>query len=454
MRAGPGIDILKPYSLKLYMAGEGESGKTSIIVEIKEKIRLLNSIAAFVVITLLAVILRYLYKPFSDVMSFLPDVSVTVIISIIIALTILGFYMWRRVTKRILGGIEKYRNRLDSILTITRDLREEIYGDILLDKITDYSLSLTQSEVGSILLIEDNNLIFKVIKGIQAVELPNAKIPKGMGVAGWVAENGRSLRVSDVSTDERFAPGLEAVPGYQHGSLLCVPLVMKKGVIGVIELMNVKKGFYSERDEEIIAYLSDQAAISLSRAQFYEDQRNYEMHVTDILLEAIDHHVSEKMGHSKRVAQYGNIIAKAINMSEEERKRLYFASVLHDVGFLKIKAEDDFKREYFVQHPVIGYEMISPINFYSDIAPFILHHHERYDGLGYPNKLGGEDIPREARIIAIAEAFDAMVSEVSYKAPLDFDSALEELKRNAGTQFDFWLVDVFINNVTPEHLLQ
>jgi HD-GYP domain-containing protein (c-di-GMP phosphodiesterase class II) len=96
--------------------------------------------------------------------------------------------------------------------------------------------------------------------------------------------------------------------------------------------------------------------------------------------------------------------------------------------------------------------MISPINFYADVAPFILYHHERYDGLGYPKRLKGEAIPLESRIIAIAEAFDAMVSETSYKVPLDFHSAVEELKRNAGTQFDFWLVDVFSSNITPELL--
>jgi HD-GYP domain-containing protein (c-di-GMP phosphodiesterase class II) len=227
---------------------------------------------------------------------------------------------------------------------------------------------------------------------------------------------------------------------------------MKAGVIGVIELMNRKENFYGQRDEEIIAYLADQAAISFTRARFYEDQKNYEIHITDILLDAIDHHIPEKTGHSKRVATYSNIIAKAIHMSEEERKRLYFACLLHDVGFLKIKAEDSVKREYFLRHPVIGYDMISQINFYADIAPFILHHHERYDGIGYPAKLKGEAIPLEARIIAIADAFDVMVSTTSYKVSFTFDSAVEELKRNAGTQFDFWLVEVFVNNITPEHL--
>jgi HD-GYP domain-containing protein (c-di-GMP phosphodiesterase class II) len=96
--------------------------------------------------------------------------------------------------------------------------------------------------------------------------------------------------------------------------------------------------------------------------------------------------------------------------------------------------------------------MIRPINFYADVAPFILYHHERYDGYGYPEKLKGDAIPIESRIIAVADAFDAMVSETSYKVPLSFNAAIEELQRNAGTQFDFWLVDVFVSNIQPEHL--
>src|SRR4030042_3243812 len=229
------------------MRGEEEAGKNTIITEIKQKIRLLTGIAAFIVFTLLAVILRYLFKPFSDVMDFLPDVSVAVIISIVLVLAFAGFYMWRTVTKRILGSIEKYRDRLDSILMITRDLRGEIYGDILLEKIMDYSISLTHSDAGAILLIEDGHLVFKVIKDDKAIELPQAKIPKGTGIAGRVAEDGRAIRVTDVSADERFDPQVEAISGYDTGSLLCVPLMMKEGAIGVIELLNKKKGFYSEK---------------------------------------------------------------------------------------------------------------------------------------------------------------------------------------------------------------
>jgi HD-GYP domain-containing protein (c-di-GMP phosphodiesterase class II) len=426
--------------------------KESIIIAIKQKIRLLNVIAAFIVVTLLAVIFRYLYKPAGDVLSFLPDISITLVITFVVFLSIISFYMWALVARQIINSIEKYRNRIDQLLTITKDLREEKYPDILLNKIMEYSLSITRSDSGSILLLENSNLVFKVLKGERSTELEGKIIPQGQGIAGWVAQRGIPLRIADVREDERFSEDIDAITVNQTKSALCVPLIIQSGVIGVIELLNGKGNFYSQRDEEIITYLADQAAVSFTRARFYEDQKNYEMYITDILLDAIDYHIPEKKGHSKRVAIYSNIMAKAINMSEENRKRLYFACLLHDVGFLKIQNKDFSKREYIEKHPVIGSGMISQINFYADIVPFILYHHERYDGFGYPEKLIGEAIPLEARIISIADAFDVMLNKISYKAPIDFDPAIAELKMNAGTQFDFRLVEEFVNNITPEQI--
>lgn len=197
--------------------------------------------------------------------------------------------------------------------------------------------------------------------------------------------------------------------------------------------------------------------ISVNRSQFFKDQKNFENHLTEILLFAIENFTPGKHGHSMRVAKYCNMIANALNMSEEEKKRLHRASLFHDIGFLKIKkvsSKDEYKA-----HCKIAYEMLNPINFYSDIAPIILHHHERYDGKGYPSELQGEEIPLESRIIAIAEAFDIMINSDSYKftegltdiEELPFserlNTAIDELRNNAGTQFDPKLIEVFINSI-------
>ena len=435
------------------MAEEGRKGQNSVVQEISRKFRLSISVVAFVIITLFAVIVRYVLAPAPAIQDLLPDVSFKVIIGICLFLSLVGLYYSVSIAKQVLRIVKDYGNRLERILGITSDLREEIYGDILLEKIMEYALAITNSQAGSILLANSEVLVFKIVKGEKAEQLVGTTVAKGKGISGWVAQTGKAVRITDVSRDERFNPAVDSMTGHETKSVLCVPLKTKSGVIGVLELLNKEGGYaYRERDEEVITYLAEQAAISIIKTKFVEDQKNYEIHLTEMLLEAIDFHIPEKRGHSKRVARYSNIIARGINMPEDEKKRLYFASLLHDVGFLKIHSDEAFRKEEFMRHPSVGYEMIKPINFYEDIALFILHHHERYDGYGYPSKLQGEGIPLEARIIAIAEAFDAMVSTTSYRVPVSFQEAVEELKRKAGTQFDQELVEIFVNNIEPQHV--
>lgn len=415
--------------------------------EIRTKIRLLNLVITFIILTLLFVIIRYLYGPLYQFLSFLPDTSMIAIVALAMFLVAIGLYLSRVLSGQVIRRIEEYGDRLDSILNITRDIREEIYGDILLEKIINCSLTITGSDVGSILLVDGDNLVFKIVKGPPVQELLGKTIPKDTGVGGWVLNHGEPVLIADVKKDERYVAPIDELKEYQPKSLLCVPLRTKSTAIGVIELVHKKHGFYDERDIEVISYLADQAAISIEKAKFYDDQRNYEIHLTDILLDAIDRFMPEKEGHSKRVARYANIIAKALNMPEGKKRRLYFACLVHDIGFLRLSPDKFYEKETHAAHPAIGYEMLNQITFYRDIAPYVLYHHERYDGEGYPEKLKGNAIPLESRIIAIAEAFDSMVSGLSYKVSINFDVAIKELLRTKGGQFDPELVDLFVSNI-------
>lgn len=431
---------------------ENPKTENSAVHEIKKKFRLAFLVMSFVIITLFSVIIRYSLAPLRDYLSFIPDLSISLILGIVLVLTILGLFLSYRIAQQVVRIIKDYAFRIERILTVTSDLREEIHGDILLEKILDAAISITRSDAGSLIMLDQDKLVFKIAKGEKSAGLPGTVIESNRGIAGWVAANGCAVRVTDVAKDERFSTKVDSLTGYETKSILCVPLKTKSGVLGVLELLNRKEGRpYRERDEEFIKYLAEQAAISIVKTKFVEDQKNYEIHVTEMLMEAIDCHTPEKKGHSRRVARYANIIAKALEISEAERKRLYFACLLHDVGFLKINSDNIFKREEFMKHPEIGYEMIYPINFYSDIAPFIRHHHERFDGFGYPGKLKESEIPLQARIISIAEAFDVMTSQTTYKVPINVPSALEELKKHSGSQFDPELVELFLRDLEMQY---
>ena len=432
-----------------------EENRNTIIHEVRKKVASLNAVVTVVILSLFLVLVRYTMPPLIPFLNLIPDVSISIIIGIVFVLAVFGLYLSNLLSRKTVRIISDYSKRLERMLSITKDLREEIYGDLLLEKIMDYALDITQSEAGSLLLINDNKeLEFKIVRGGKASRLIGTTVEMGKGITGWVAQEGRPVRCSNVKDEKRFDPEIDIIAGFETRAMLCVPLETKDGVIGVIELVNKTGGFsYRLRDEEILRYLAAQAAISILKTQFAEDQKNYEIHLTDMLLETIDHQQPEKRGHARRVARYSNIIAKAIEMTEQEKKQLYMASLLHDVGFLRIDLDEAYNKDVYMQHPIIGYEMIKPITFYAGIAPFILYHHLRFDGYGYPpSELKGEEIPLQARIIAVSEAFDAMTSPLSYKVPMSMDAAIEELREKSGTQFDPRLVEIFLSEIAPEHI--
>ena len=157
-------------------------------------------------------------------------------------------------------------------------------------------------------------------------------------------------------------------------------------------------------------------------------------------------------GHSDRVSEYSLLIGKKLNLPPEQMKTLKIGALFHDIGKIGIpdaillktdKLTDDEYSE-IKNHPAIGAHILSNASIFADIIPIVKHLHERYDGKGYPARLAGEDIPYLARIVAVADTFDAMTSRRSYRQALDFDYTMNEIERCKGTQFDPAIADVFL----------
>ena len=157
-------------------------------------------------------------------------------------------------------------------------------------------------------------------------------------------------------------------------------------------------------------------------------------------------------GHSDRVSEYSLLIGKKLNLPPEQMKTLKIGALFHDIGKIGIpdaillktdKLTDDEYSE-IKNHPAIGAHILSNASIFADIIPIVKHHHERYDGKGYPARLAGEDIPYLARIVAVADTFDAMTSRRSYRQALDFDYTMNEIERCKETQFDPSIADVFL----------
>lgn len=431
----------------------------STIEAIKQRIKVLNGIVLLVVYVMLLLISRFIY----DFLNYVPLRSLIIIISLVAGLMLLSLYLSSFISRKAIKTINEYGDKLGTILMETKTIQETVHTDILFDRIIDISMNITGAHAGSVLVEEGDRLTFRVVKGAEKKMLTGFSIPKSQGIAGWVFENAAPLRIAEARKDGRFYPEVDKVTGYETQSILCAPMRLKKGTIGVIELVNKAGGPFTSEDEDLLSYFADEAAVSIEKASFYEKEKNYEIHLTDILVNIVGF-VPEKRGHSKRIAKFTLLMADKLNMPEKDKERLYRASLLHDIGFLRINMDEDITMEKYRQHPTIGYEMLKPIDFYSDIAEHVLYHHERHDGRGYPAGLKGEAIPLISRMIAVAEAFDAMVSRKSYKAIgkiiaggvnphiVGFGPAVEEIRKNSGTQFDPKLAELFAETITEDHL--
>lgn len=176
------------------------------------------------------------------------------------------------------------------------------------------------------------------------------------------------------------------------------------------------------------------------------------------LTNALDARDGIVCGHSRRVADYASSIARTLGSSQEEIRSIELAGLLHDVGKIMISEHilgkpgklTDQEFYQIQQHPVMGERIVEEVNFLRETGRFIRHHHERFDGQGYPDGLAGKEIPLQARILFVAEVFDCIRSESSFHQGLPFDRSVDVITRESDTQFDPEIVRVFLNSLdTP-----
>jgi hypothetical protein len=374
------------------------------------------------------------------------DIGILLVLAVFIS--ILGMLLSRKATNTSIASVQGLHERLNSIIEITKQIRATPFLDVLLEQIVRSAIRLNSAEAGSLLLYDDpEHLRFKVTIGKGSKKIKDKTVARGEGISGWVATRGEPALINDVTKDSRYTADFDKETGFTTRSIMCVPLIHNKEIIGVIEVLNNKNGDFTKEDEKLLFSLADQAAISISHSKTNETRQSDLIQITSILVETQDYFSQVKKGHARSVANYANLTAKKMGFSDKELKNLHYASLFHDIGFLRLNVSIPLKPnevEHVKKHSQVGYEIIRPLSLWKDAAELILYHHERFDGTGYPHQKKGNDIPLGARIIFIADTFDVLTSKTSYKEHrLGFNEAVSEIESHAGAQFDPEVVEAF-----------
>jgi putative methionine-R-sulfoxide reductase with GAF domain len=358
---------------------------------------------------------------------------------------------WLDKLRRIEDKVERLAllSHLSQILNSTLDHKE------IRRRAMEAATQLMKAEVGSLLLVdeEERQLYFEVALGDREKEIKTISLNFGEGIAGWVAHHGKPLIVNAPGKDRRFFKGVDERTEFKTRNIICVPVKVKKKIIGVLEAINKKgkKGFDKE-DLSLLTSLADQVAIALDNSRLYQELEEMFFQTADSLADAIEQRDPYTGGHTQRVTLYSQAIAKYLQLKPLERKWLKITSVLHDIG--KIGIEDHILRkparlspkefDMIKHHSDIGAKILEHIRQLKEIVPGVKYHHEQINGKGYPDGLRGKDIPILAKIVAVADTYDAMTTDRPYRKAMEKEAAIEELKRCSGTQLDKEVVKAFI----------
>mgnify|MGYP000218161281 CR=1 FL=1 len=240
--------------------------------------------------------------------------------------------------------------------------------------------------------------------------------------------------------------------GAAQKSCLDLPLKVGNRIIGYFELGSLEESAFSEEQRRVLQVLASQAAIAIENARLFQNTQQTYFETIRSLAQALEARDAYTKGHSERVTRYAVRCAEKMGLPEPTRRLLQYAGLLHDIGKIGISDSILHKRMSLTEqdwkairnHPLFGDTILEPIRFLNEAQKIVLCHHERYDGSGYPGRLKGEGIPLEARIVAVADAFDAMTSDRPYRAAMSLDAAMAEVRAGAGRQFDPAVVEAFL----------
>ncbi|MGV8124453.1 MAG: HD domain-containing phosphohydrolase [Candidatus Xenobiia bacterium LiM19] len=350
------------------------------------------------------------------------------------------------------------RRREEDLMILSR-FKEKVVAadspDVVLKNLVGTIRELMNVERVSVMLLDEHDhsrLIIKESFGIDPdiARTVSIDVADQKKVSAWVFQNKRALLADDV---EQAFGAQDKTGQYSTKSLLSIPIIIEENAIGVINVNNkISDEPFDRVDLEILKGLANETSISMVSARMRQADRTRLENLVRTLAKTLEAKDPFTQGHADRVAEYAGYIASQMNLPFEKYAVLMSCGILHDVGKISIPDSVLLKpgkltdEEFAIikGHSKAGEEILRQAHISDEILNGVRHHHERYDGKGYPDGLKGDTIPLLARILAVADAFDAMMSNRAYRKKMKFKEVKEQIVKNRGTQFDPVCADMFL----------
>lgn len=361
-------------------------------------------------------------------------------IASIAVLSLAAFLVLRRTARQALARVEADRQRLAGLVKSSRSLASAAHRSDVLRLAAEHAASVTGARAAYCIRRRGDGEQTRV----HAVGLLGDEI--------FDTHRGDLDKAAE-KTLSSLRPAVAAVGGTRH-EISAVTAVACGREHALLAVYGPQEAERQAGNTHALSTLAGLAAAALENVGLQADQRNFFTHVTHLLVGALDSHLGFHNDHSKNVARLSVSLGRALGLDDDRLERLHFAALLHDVGMLEIDPLMCTDRSVIQKHPEIGAEMLERIALWEDLAPLVRHHHEWFDGKGYPDRLAGDDIPYESRIIGLAEAFDSMTNSAGYKPAVEPSRALERIEKASGTQFDPDMVQTFVDLAAQGPLLE
>jgi HD-GYP domain-containing protein (c-di-GMP phosphodiesterase class II) len=363
------------------------------------------------------------------------------------------FYFMAIFTARLAASVRRRGEESASLLSVAQAVSASLRLEQVLQTIAEKAVEITGAKACSIRLLsaEGSELLPAASVGLSPEYLGKGRV--------WVRSSGldqdvlagETVLLGDVTKDARFQYRRQAE---SEGlvSALALPLRQRERVVGVLRVYSGRRRNWSGQDRRVLEGFATQAAIAIENARLYEDIHSNYWETVRALTRAIEAKDPFTLGHSERVTSYAVQLGQELGLSHDELETLRFAAILHDIGKIGVaekalarSASDlDTSDDVLVRmHPLIGKSILEPVAFLRPALDAVRYHHERWDGEGYPEGLAGSAIPRSARILAVANAYDHLTTDQPERLGLTREEALNDLKRRAGTQLDPEMVEAF-----------